>query len=154
MLAITLGVIGLMTPSGSVQATTGTGFSSENLGRATLGPFRIVLEPEPDPLSADTTDVTMHKVSMDVGGNSGWHVHPGPTFGVVTQGEVEFTRLTKEGCVKQVFGPGEGFLEPANEVHIARNAGEEPLVIYLTRLNIPVGGATTDSSPEEPNCSD
>jgi quercetin dioxygenase-like cupin family protein len=154
MLAITLGVIGLVTPTGSVQATPGTGTALENLGRATLGPFRIIQESEPDPLSTDTTDVTMHKVTMDVDGNSGWHIHPGLTFGIIAQGQVEFTRLTKEGCAKQVFGPGEGFVEPVNEVHIARNVGDEPLVMYLTRLNIPVGGATTDSSPEEPTCDD
>jgi quercetin dioxygenase-like cupin family protein len=154
MLAITLGVIGLVMPAGSVQATPGTGTTLENLGRATLGPFRIIQESEPDPLSTDTTDVTMHKVTMDVDGNSGWHIHPGLTFGIVTQGRVEFTRITKGGCVKQVFSPGEGFVEPANELHIARNVGEEPMVMYLTRLNIPVGGATTDSSPEEPDCSD
>jgi quercetin dioxygenase-like cupin family protein len=154
MLAITLGVLGLMTPAGSVQATPGTGTTLENLGRATLGPFRIIQESEPDPLSTDTTDVTMHKVTMDVDGNSGWHIHPGLTFGIIAQGQVEFTRLTKEGCAKQVFGPGEGFVEPVNEVHIARNVGDEPLVMYLTRLNIPVGGATTDSSPEEPTCDD
>jgi quercetin dioxygenase-like cupin family protein len=154
ILAITLGVIGLVMPAGSVQATPGTGTTLENLGRATLGPFRIIQESKPDPLSTDTTDVTMHKVTMDVDGNSGWHIHPGLTFGIVTQGRVEFTRITKEGCVKQVFSPGEGFVEPTNEVHIARNVGEEPLVMYLTRLNIPVGGASTDSSPEEPDCSD
>ena len=154
MLAITLGVIGLVTPTGSVQATPGTGTTLENLGRATLGPFRIIQESEPDPLSTDTADVTMHKVTMDVDGNSGWHIHPGLTFGIIAQGQVEFTRLTKEGCAKQVFGPGEGFVEPVNEVHIARNVGDEPLVMYLTRLNIPVGGATTDSSPEEPTCND
>jgi quercetin dioxygenase-like cupin family protein len=153
MLAITLGVLGLVKPAGSVQATPRTGTTLEDLGRATLGPFRIIQEAEPDPLSADTTDMTMHKVTMDVGGNSGWHIHPGLTFGIVTQGEVEFTRYTKEGCVQQVFGSGEGFVEPVNEVHIARNAGDEPLEMYLTRLNIPVGGASTDSSPAEPNCS-
>jgi quercetin dioxygenase-like cupin family protein len=152
MLATILGVIGLVTPAGSVQATPGTGTTLENLGRATLGPFRIIQESEPDPLSADTTDVTMHKVTMDVDGNSGWHIHPGLTFGIIAQGQVEFTRITKGGCVEQVFGPGEGFVEPVNEVHIARNVGDEPLVMYLTRLNIPVGGATTDSSPEEPDC--
>jgi quercetin dioxygenase-like cupin family protein len=153
MLAGVLGMIGLVAPVGSVQATPGTGTSLENLGRATLGPFRIVLEAEPDPLSADTADVTMHKVTMDVEGNSGWHIHPGLTFGIITQGQVEFTRLTNDGCVRQTFGPGDGFVEPANEVHIARNIGDEPLVMYLTRLNIPVGGATTDPSPAEPDCS-
>jgi quercetin dioxygenase-like cupin family protein len=152
MLAAILGVTGLVAPPGNVQATPGTGVSSENLGCATLGPFRIVPVTESDPFSGDTIDVTMHKVTMDVGGNAGWHIHPGPTFGIITQGEVEFTRLTKGGCVEQVFGPREGFVEPANEVHIARNVGEELLVIYLTRLNIPVGGETTDSSPEEPDC--
>lgn len=152
MLATTLGIIGLVAPVGSVQATPGTGTQLENLGRATLGPFVIMRPSVPDPLSADITDITMHKATMDVDGNSGWHIHPGLTFGTVAQGQVEFTRFTKDGCVKQVFGPGEGFVEPVNEVHIARNVGDEPLVIYLTRINIPVGGATTDPSPAEPNC--
>ena len=150
MLATILGVIGIVAPAGSVQATPGTGTSLENLGRATLGPFRIILESEPDPLSADTTDVTTHKVTMEVDGNSGWHIHPGLTFGIITQGQVEFTRFTKDGCVKQVFGSGEGFVEPANEVHIARNVGEEQLVMYLTRLNIPVGERLPTPVPTSP----
>ena len=148
--AAILAIIAVAVPGGDVQATPGSGTSLENLGRATLGPFRLIQEP--DPFSTDTTDVTMHKVTMDEGGNSGWHIHPGLTFGIITQGQVEFTRFTKDGCVEQVFGPGEGFVEPVNEVHIARNVGDEPLVMYLTRLNIPVGGATTDSSPEAPGC--
>lgn len=112
MLAATLGVIGLVAPVGNVQATPGTGTKLENLGRATLGPYIIMRPSEPDPLSADTTDVTMHKATMDVDGNSGWHIHSGLTFGIIAQGQVEFTRFTRDGCVKQVFGPGEGFVEP------------------------------------------
>jgi hypothetical protein len=156
MLATILGVIGLSVPSGSVQATPGSGISAQVLGRATLGPFRFNLPPDFLIHSRDDKDIAVQKIAIAPGGHSGWHTHPGLSFAIVTEGQVKVTRFTeKDGCIAQVFGPDEPeqvFFEVANEVHIAENVGTGDAVIHAMRLNFPVGGAITDSSPADPGC--
>jgi hypothetical protein len=155
-LAAVLGVIGLVVPVGSVQATPGDGASTELLGRITLGPFRINQSPDFMIQSTNEKDVAMTKTTLAEGGHSGWHTHPGLTIVIVTEGKVRLTRFTEEdGCIAQVFGPDEleqGFVEVANEVHIAENVGEGPAVLQAIRLNFPVGGDIIGSSPEDPGC--
>jgi hypothetical protein len=157
-LAAVLGVIGLVVPVGSVQATPGDGASTELLGRITLGPFSVNQPPDFLIDSESEKDVAITKTTLAKGGHSGWHTHPGLTIAIVTEGKVRLTRFTEEdGCIAQVFGPDEleqGFVEVPNEVHISENVGEGPAVVQAIRLNFPVGGDITDSSPEDPGCSD
>jgi quercetin dioxygenase-like cupin family protein len=156
MLAVILGVIGVAGPLGSVQATPGSGISRELLGRATLDPFRINQPPDFSIHSESEKDVTIEKVTIPTGGHSGWHSHSGPSFAIVTEGQIKYTFFTeKGGCVKRVFGPDEpeqALVEPPNQVHLARNEGDIDAVVYVTRFNIPVGGEITDSSPKNPGC--
>jgi quercetin dioxygenase-like cupin family protein len=156
MLATILGVIGVAVPLGSVQATPGSGTSRELLGRATLDPFRINQPPDFLIHSKTEKDVTIEKVTIPPGGHTGWHSHPGPSFAIVTEGQIKYTSFTeKEGCVERVFGPDEPeqvLFEPPNQVHLARNEGDIDVVAYVTRFNIPVGGKITDSSPGNPGC--
>jgi mannose-6-phosphate isomerase-like protein (cupin superfamily) len=156
MLATMLGVIGIAVPWGSVQATPGSGISSELLGRGTLDPFRIDQPPDFLIDSESEKDVAIRKVTIPPGGHSGWHSHPGLSFVIITEGQVKVTFFTEEdGCIEHVFGPDEpeqAFFEAPNQVHIGRNEGKVDSVLYVTRLNIPVGGEITDSSPGDPDC--
>jgi quercetin dioxygenase-like cupin family protein len=156
MLATILGVIGVAVPLGSVQATPGSGTSLENFGRATVDPFHINQPPDFLIQSKSEKEVAIQKVTISPGGHTGWHTHPGPILAVVTEGQIKHTRFTeKEGCVERVFGPGEAeqaFIEVPNQVHMARNEGDVDAVLYIARLNIPVGGEITDSSPGNPGC--
>jgi quercetin dioxygenase-like cupin family protein len=157
ILAIILGVIGVAVPLGSVQATPGSGTSRELLGRATLEPFRSNQSPDFLIHSQSEKDVTIEKVTIPPGGHTGWHSHPGPSFAIVTEGQIKYTSFTEEeGCVERVFGPGEpeqALFEPPNQVHLARNEGDVDVVAYVTHFNIPVGGEITDSSPKNPAAS-
>jgi quercetin dioxygenase-like cupin family protein len=156
MLAIILSVIGIAVPLGSVQATPGSGTSLENFGRVTLDPFHINQPPDFLIQSKSEKDVAIQKVTISPGGHTGWHTHPGPILAIVTEGQIKHTRFTeKEGCIERMFGPGEAeqaFIETPNQVHMARNEGDVDAVLYITRFNIPVGGADTDSSPKNPGC--
>jgi hypothetical protein len=156
MLATILGVISIAMPLGSVQATPGSGISSELLGRATLDPFRINQPPDFLIQSKGEKDVAIQKVTISPGGHTGWHTHPGPILAIVTEGQIKHTRFTeKDGCIEHVFGPGapeQAFVEIPNQVHSARNEGNIDAVLYIAPLNIPVGGADTDSSPGNPGC--
>jgi hypothetical protein len=156
MLAIILGAIGIAVPLGSVQATPSSGISVESFAQATLDPFRINQPPDFLIDSESEKEVAMQKVTISPGGHTGWHTHPGPVLAIVTEGQVKVTFFTEEdGCIKHVFGPDEpeqAFIEAPNQVHIGKNEGDVDAVIYVTRLNIPVGGEITDSSPGDPGC--
>ena len=156
MLAIILVVIGVAVPLRNVQATPSSGVSVENFGQATLDPFRINQPPDFMIDSESETEVAIQKVTITPGGHTGWHTHPGPILAIVTEGQIKHTRFTeKDGCIERVFGPDESeqaFVEVPNQVHMARNEGNVDAVLYIARLNIPVGGEITDSSPKNPGC--
>ena len=156
MLAIILVVIGVAVPLRNVQATPSSGVSVENFGQATLNPFRINQPPDFMIDSESETEVAIQKVTITPGGHTGWHTHPGPIVAIVTEGQINHTRFgKKDGCIERVFGPGESeqaFVEVPNQVHMARNKGDVDAVLYIARLNIPVGGEITDSSPKNPGC--
>jgi quercetin dioxygenase-like cupin family protein len=150
--AAILGVIAMAVSVGTVLATPGSGFTRTVQGSATLEPFRVHTD-DFEIQSKNTTDVVMAKFTVDVGGDTGWHTHPGPTLITIAKGQFKLINFTEEdGCTEQVFGPGEGFVESPNVVHIGRSVGEEPVVGYVTFLNVPVGGAPLDPSPEAPDC--
>jgi hypothetical protein len=156
ILAIILVVIGVAVPLRNVQATPSSGVSIENFGQATLDPFRINQPPDFMIDSESEKEVAIQKVTISPGGHTGWHTHPGPILAIVTKGQIKHTRFTeKDGCIERMFGPGESeqaFVEVPNQVHMARNEGDVDAVLYIARLNIPVGGEITDSSPKNPGC--
>lgn len=156
-IGILVGIVGLVAGMatmfvGTVLATPGKDFGLEILGSATLDPFRLH-QPGFTIRSKDATDVVMGELTIEVGGHTGWHTHPGPTFVTVAEGRVEVTILTKNGCTKEAFGPGDGFAEAGNEVHIARNVGTERVVAFVTFLAVPApDGEILDPTPADPGC--
>lgn len=156
-IGILVGILGLVAGmatmfAGTVLATPGLNFGLAVLGSATLEPFRLH-QPGFTVRSKNATDVVIGELTIEVGGHTGWHTHPGPTFVTVAKGRVEVTILTENGCTKEVFGPGEGFPEAGNEVHIARNVGEEQVVAYVTFLAVPTpDGEILDPTPADPGC--
>ena len=150
--AAILGVMAMTVSVGPVLATPGSGFTRTVQGSATLEPFRVHAD-DFEIQSKNTTDIVMAKFTVDVGGDTGWHTHPGPMLITIAKGQFKLINFTEEdGCTEQVFGAGEGFVGSPNMVHIGRSVGEEPVVGYVTFLNVPVGGATLDPSPEDPGC--
>lgn len=123
---------------------------------APLDAFFINQAPELMMRSDAQTDFVIQRIVSDPGPVGGWHSHPGPTFGIVEQGQVMITRYNKkEGCVSTVYGPGEPagqtYIEVAGEVHRATVVGTAAAVEYKARFYIPLGGAF--GKPEEdPGC--
>lgn len=76
--------------------------------------------------------VEIQEVVMDVGIDAPLHLHPCPTMGVVTEGEILFEI---EGAQANLLTAGDAFYEPA-DVRVAafNNAGAVPakfVVFYL-----------------------
>ena len=81
----------------------------------------------------DPTYVRVQKIVIGVGGNSGWHHHPGIVIGTVALGTVTFT---KSDCSFTTYGPDEPagavFVEGGDDPGLASNAGVAPATLYAT----------------------
>lgn len=100
-------------------ATPGSGSSSTLIGRApvledvnintkaiklkTKGPFEVITQ----------------TVTIQPGGTSGWHGHPGPVFVVVKTGTVT---VYDESCTPRQYSAGQGFVE-GPEPSVVKNEG-------------------------------
>jgi quercetin dioxygenase-like cupin family protein len=73
-------------------------------------------------------EVTGMVVEIAPGGETGWHLHPVPTFGMVLEGELEVQ--LKSGDVKRVK-QGEALAEVVNTLHNGRNVGSVPLKLVV-----------------------
>ena len=70
-------------------------------------------------------------------GHTGWHSHPGPVFVMVTAGTLTLYQADDPDNPTDYFA-GEGFVEDAGRVHIARNEGDVDLELDAFLL-IPLG---------------
>lgn len=67
-------------------------------------------------------------VEIAPGGETGWHLHPVPSFGMVLEGELEVQ--LKNGEVKRAKA-GEAFAEVVNTLHNGRNVGTVPVKLIV-----------------------
>lgn len=87
-------------------------------------------------------DTAVQQVTINPGGHTGWHTHPGPTFVAVAQGEGTLYHGGETGCSGHKFPAGAGFVQPAADVHSFRNEGASPLVLYAFYV-LPTGTPST-----------
>lgn len=132
-------------------ATTGTGFKERTVvARGTLGPhFKIKLQDSSRP-----GDVVVQKFVLGPGGQSGWHIHPGPAVVTVKSGELT---LDQEDCSNATYPAGRVAVEPTGNVHRVRNLGAVDLEFWVTFLDIPVASPhrlepETDPDWDLPDC--
>ena len=141
-----------LTVAGVAWATPPSGATSTTLGRISLGPSQ---ESSPDfkIFSKAPTDTVVLTTTINPGGSTGWHSHPGPAFIVVTQGTLTVYDGNDPTCTPHRYGPGTGFLDPGlRRVHIARNEGTTPVTVVQTYLNVPPGGSPRIDAPAPGNC--
>ena len=67
-------------------------------------------------------------IEIALGGETGWHLHPVPSFGMVLEGELEVQ--LKNGDVKRLK-PGEALAEVVNTLHNGRNVGSVPVKLVV-----------------------
>ena len=132
----------------AVTVTPGTPFTF----RAPVDPFRLHQLPDFLLHSTARKDVVFQQ-SIFQPGSGPWHTHPGPSFVYVLEGQIKLQRHNaQDGCTEtQVYQPGNLYMEIANEVHRAVVVSATPVVVLVTRLNIPVGGAITIMAAD-PGC--
>jgi quercetin dioxygenase-like cupin family protein len=73
-------------------------------------------------------EITGLVVEIAPGGETGWHLHPVPSFGMVLEGELEVQ--LKNGAVKRLKA-GEALAEVVNTLHNGRNVGTVPVKLVV-----------------------
>lgn len=98
-------------------------------------------------------DVVNQTVTIQPGGHSGWHSHPGTAIVVVRSGNFTLYDGDDTTCSPHVVLPGQVFVDPGyGHVHIARNEGTVPTEVHVTYLDVPVGGAFRLDAARPGNC--
>jgi len=89
----------------------------------------------------DAADVVIQEVVIAPGGHTGWHSHSGPALVVVQSGALTLYEADDRRCQGTTHGAGTSFLDHGyGNVHIGRNEGTLNVVLWVTYLDVPIGG--------------
>jgi len=77
---------------------------------------------------AGQAEVTGMLIEIAPGGETGWHLHPVPSFGMVLEGELEVS--LKDGR-RNRLKPGDALAEVVNTAHNGRNVGTVPVKLVV-----------------------
>ncbi|MCW2630055.1 cupin domain-containing protein [Mycobacterium sp.] len=99
--------------------------------------------------TVDGVDYITREITIQPGGSTGWHYHDARVFGVVRDGTL--TR-TMADCTDVVSPAGSAVTEDSgpNHVHIGRNLGPVPLVLWIDYIE-PAGSPLSVDVPD-PGC--
>jgi quercetin dioxygenase-like cupin family protein len=92
------------------------------------------------------------KVKVPPGGSFGWHSHPSAVAVAITSGILTLYDSGEPSCTAKRFSRGQGFVENANHVHLARNEGTKPVRLYATYLGVPPGAKPNVPASAPANC--
>ena len=138
-------------PHGAVQATPNFLFSSDvatafgvpEINIKSMSPTHKVRL-----VTMGPSDVHVTINTVEPGGHSGWHTHPGPSFVVVKSGIATLYDGDDPTCTPRTVGTNKSFTDPGGgHVHLVRNDGSDTLVLAafqvvpagaLRRIDIPV----------------
>ena len=145
LLLLLVGVVGAALYGGIALATPPSGLVNVLLARGTDASEGTL------PIQMGT-DVVMAQITVDPGGSSGWHSHPGGAIIVVKQGTPTVYRAIGSQCQSTTYGAGDAFIERPGEVDDVLNAGTAPYVLYVTFPRVPPGGSARIDEPDPGTC--
>jgi quercetin dioxygenase-like cupin family protein len=103
------------------------------------------------PLQAGT-DVAMAQITVNPGGSSGWHSHPGGAIIVIKEGSLTLFRSVGAKCEINTFSAGQAFVERPGEVDQVINTGTVPYVLFVTFPRVPHGAPARTDEPDPETC--
>src|SRR5712691_944951 len=118
--------------SSTVLATPPSGLTNTPLARGTNTSDGTI------PLQFGT-DVAMAQITVNPGGSSGWHSHPGGAIVVVKSGSLTVYGSLGSQCQAVTYGAGQAFIERPGEVDDVINTGTVPYVLFVTFPRVPQG---------------
>jgi hypothetical protein len=140
------GVAGSLLVGGVAGSTPGSGVTSEVTARGTAV----------DKIKTrgnEAFDVVNQTITIQPGGHSGWHSHPGQAIVVIKAGTFTTYNADDPTCSAHVYGPGDVYVDRGyGYVHIARNEGIVPTTLEITYVDVPVGQPFRIDAPTPGNC--
>lgn len=143
--AAIVGVVFAVAAEFKAQATPASGLTNVLLARGTN------LSNGTIPLQVGD-DVVMAQITVQPGGSSGWHSHPGGAIIVVKEGSLMVYRSLGSQCETTTYGAGQAFIERPGEVDQVINLGSIPYVLYVTFPRVPQGVASRNDEPNPGTC--
>ena len=139
---VSVGLAGVVTamavaPSG---ATPPSGLTNFPLARGTNTSEGTI------PLKAGS-DVAVAQITVNPGGSSGWHSHPGGAIVVVQQGSLTVYTSLGSKCETTTYTAGQAFIERPDVVNQVINTGTIPYVLFVTFPRVPVGVSARTDEP-------
>ena len=98
------------------------------------------------------TDIAMAQITVQPGGSSGWHSHPGGAIIIVQAGTLTTYRSVGRRCESTAYTAGQAFIERPGEVDQVINTGSVPYVLYVTFPRVPLDGSTRTDQPDPGTC--
>jgi len=102
-------------------------------------------------MTKDTSDVYVTRNAIAVGGQSGWHSHPGPSLITVTIGTIKAYESTDPACSATTYHVGEGFVDYGDHAHLLRNESGAVAETVAVQF-LPTGAARRIDEPKPTNC--
>jgi hypothetical protein len=98
-------------------------------------------------------DVVTVLFTVQPGGHSGWHTHPGPALFTVTSGTLTMYDADHHDCMPHQFPAGTGSIEAdtASHNHLLRNETSTVAQTMVTFL-VPVGAPIRTDLPDPGSC--
>jgi quercetin dioxygenase-like cupin family protein len=78
----------------------------------------------------------MASAIMPPGTTFGWHYHATPVVVAVTAGTLTLYDSSGPSCTAHRYHAGQGFIEPAHHIHLARNEGKTRVILYATYIGV------------------
>jgi quercetin dioxygenase-like cupin family protein len=86
-------------------------------------------------------DIVVSQITVQPGGSSGWHSHPGGAIVVIQAGESTIYKAVGNHCEITTYTHGQSFIERPGDVVDAVNTGSVVTIILATFPGVPVGGS-------------
>jgi quercetin dioxygenase-like cupin family protein len=98
-------------------------------------------------------DVVTVLFTVEPGGHSGWHTHPGPALFTVSEGTLTMYEGDDPACTPHAFPAGKGSIEAdtADHWHLLRNETTSVARTIVTFL-VPVGAPIRTDLPDPGVC--
>jgi quercetin dioxygenase-like cupin family protein len=107
----------------------------------------------PTTLQVKPGAMVLDTITIQPGGNFGWHTHGSPVAVVITGGTLTVFDPSVANCTAFKVSKGQSFIEPANHVHLARNDTTRPVTLYAMYLGIPKGVQPNHPATQPAGCS-
>lgn len=98
------------------------------------------------------SDIVMAQITVEPGGSSGWHSHPGGAIIVVKQGSLTVYSPVGKDCETTTYSAGQAFVERPGEVDQVINTGTVPYILYVTFPRVPLGDSSRTDQADPGVC--